>query len=163
MALDNSAKMVNMKRSLDLYCHTNLKTTEGLNVDFEGLPFDNIEVQSWIQPRMIGYSGKMYPSGASGQYAEDLNILFQVNIFTKKSGSTNTLQHYAIRDMVANHFRLGQDIPLYDYNSSGVTTALLANFRVRNVANDMPVPETNELNQYVYAVDMQWTRLTTKP
>ena len=159
MALNEGAKVSNLKRAIDLYCYTNFKNSEGLNVDFEGLPFDDTAVQSWVQPRIVDISeSRFFPSGASGQYAEDCNILFQVNIFEKKSGSTNTLRHYEMRDSIANYLKIGQDITVYE--SSGTTA--YGSLRVRNVANDNRLAETNELNQYVYAVEMQWTRLTNK-
>jgi hypothetical protein len=159
MALNDEAKIGNLKRSIDLYCHTNLKTTEGLNVDFEGLPFNETEVNDWIQPRIFAETGMYYPGGTSTQYAEQVDVLLNVNIFTKKSGATTSERHYAIRDMVAGHFKIGQDITLYE--ESGTTS--LNKLRVREIVNDQSLPETNELLQYIYAVRMDFTRLTDKP
>ena len=158
MALNDGAKQANLKRSLDLYCKATFGVSEGLSVSYEGLPFDDTAFQNWVQPRIVGGTRKFYRSGSSTEYAQDENILFQVNIFEKKSGATNTLQCYAIRDMVAYHFRPGKDITIYE--ETGTTS--VGKVKIRDVANDEPLPETNELNQYVFAVDMQWTRLVAK-
>ena len=163
MALNSEAKIGNLKRSLDLYVKSNLETTEGLAVDYEGLPFDNTVHNTWVQPRIIGSTETFYPTGkasASGSsYAEQVEILFQVNVFTKQSGATAASTHWDVRDMVAGHFRIGQNITLYEETGS----TALATMRVREIVNDFSVPETTELFQYVYAVEIAQTRLTNKP
>jgi len=162
MALNDEAKIGNLKRSIDLYCKNQLDTAEGLSVDFEGLPFDDsaIGIIGWIQPRILSPNPiKFFPSGGSGQYAESVPVILQFNIFAKKSGVTTTSLHYDLRDAVAGHFKIGQDIPLFEATGA-VTQALM---RVRDITNDQPMPESNELFHYLYAVEIGFTRRTNKP
>ena len=119
MALTASAKRVNIQRSLDAYVHANLKTIEGLNVDFRGVPFDNAAVSEWISPRVLDITSSYAGLSSSTRYGEDSNILFQINIAVKKGGNTRSDRDLIIRDIVANYFKVGQDILVFDWDSSG--------------------------------------------
>lgn len=162
MALNSEAKIGNLKRSIDLYVKTNLESTERLAVDYEGVPFDNTVSPNWIQPRIVGTASTFYPAGKIGSagtsYAEQVEVLLQVNVFTKKSGLTCAAAHWDTRDAVAGYFRIGQDINLYEATG----TTVLSSLRVREIVNDFSGPETTELYQYVYGVMISQTRLTNK-
>ena len=162
MALNDEAKIGNLKRSIDLYCKTQLDTAEGLNIDYDGLPFNDSAsgVIGWVQPRILSPNPiQFFPSGGSGQYAEQVPVILQFNIFVKKSGVTTTSLHYDLRDAVAGYFKVGQDINLYESTGTTVQTVL----RVREILNDQPMPESNELLHYLYAVELGFTRRTNKP
>lgn len=164
MALNEEAKIGNLKRSIDLYIYNNLEATEGLNVDYDGLPFDDTDsaVVAWVQPRTLALvPSTFHPSGRGGgsSYSEYVPVDLQFNIFAKKSGVTTTSLIYDIRDMVAGHFEVGQDISLYEATG----TTVLSTMRVREVTGDTPMPETNELLQHMYSVEIGFTRLTSKP
>jgi hypothetical protein len=159
MALDSSARMANIKLSLDQYVYANLKTTEGLSVDYEGVPFDETsESLSWIQPRLLTPISTYYRQGSSTQYGEDLELLFQINIFVKKSGVTTSFKHYDIRDRIANYFKVGQDINIKAYAEGGSTQ--VAVMRVREMVTDFPIEEDPLLYQYSLAWIISHTRLT---
>ena len=161
MALNNEAKIGNLKRSIDLYCKNYLVTAEALNVDFEGVPFDDSKagVVSWVQPRILSpIPLAFYPGGGNGVYAEQVSVTLQFNIFSKKSGTTMSSPHYDIRDAVAGHFKVGQNIGLME--ATGETT--LAIMRVREINADQPMPESNELLHYLYSVEIGFTRRTNK-
>jgi len=161
MALNASAKTFNIKSSLDKYCGDNLETTEGFAVDYEGLPFDETQVDEWVQPRIIDSDGVYTRQASSSRYGEETSILFQINIFVKKGSISNAARHYQMRDSVANYFKIRQDISIRDYDAGGTTT--VDNFRVRNVNVDFPLPETQTLYQYAIAWDLVYTRVTDNP
>src|SRR3990167_4545691 len=153
MTLDANASMANIKRSLDKYCNDNLYSTEGLNVSFEGLPFENVAYTEWVQPRILDITTQYHRQGSSTQYGETASVLFQINIFTKKSGVTIADRHYMIRDIVADYFKIGKDISIANYVSG---TTALDNLRIREVVTDSPLPETSTMYQYVLAWNMNY-------
>jgi len=138
------SNITNMKRCFDSYIKTNLS---GVSIDFEGLPFDNLATSSWIQPRIIdGYDNRSYRDNEVKQSA---TILYQINIFVKKSGATTADRVYAIRDNVDSYFKIGKDIV---YSQSGNTLAIA---RVRGLKNDFPM-DSEELSQYVLAWEIDF-------
>ncbi len=158
MALDFGVQQANVKMSLDKYLLDNIS---GVSIDYEGLPFNDRETNFWLQPRIIDQTAQFHrQSNNSGtSYGETVNILFQTNIFVKKSGVTVSHKHWLLRDVVAGLFTIGKDITLKDYVSSGTT---ITNMRVRDIVNDFSMPETDTIYQYVFAVEMDYTRQTTK-
>lgn len=156
------SNLTNLKRCFDSYVYTNLQNTEGLNIDFQGLPFDTVEVDSWIQPRIItAYDNREYRDNEVKQSA---TVLLQVNIFAKKSSVTSSDEHYRLRDIVDNYFKIGQDIT---YSVSGST---LATARVRDLQNDFAIEKKGELGvknkpidvdyfQYVLSYEIDYTEL----
>ena len=163
MALDSSARMANVKLSLDQYVFINLQTTEGLSVDYEGVAFDETAIsQSWIQPRLLAPISTYYRQGSGTQYGEDVALIFQINIFVKKSGVTTTFKHYDIRDRVANYFKIGQSMSVTNYAETTVAANHLevARIKVREIITDLPVREDPQIYQYSLAWEIQQTRLT---
>ena len=149
----------NIKMSLDKYILDNLS---GVSIDFEGVPFDNTQTVSWIQPRILDMKNIFHrQSNSSGtSYAESVNILFQVNCFAKISGVTNAHKHYLLRDTVANNFPIGKNITIKDY--SGASTVTICSMKVRTMINDSPMPQREGLLQYVVAWEIDYLRETSK-
>lgn len=161
MSIEGSAKISNVKMSLDKYIYDNLETTEGLAVDHEGVPFDNTVNDEWVQPRVLDFDTNYLRQGSSTEYGDSVDIFYNVNIFVKKSGLTISHRHYAIRDIVANYFKVGKDVDIKNYAESGTTQ--IAKMRVRDLVTDNPMPETNKYYQYSVAWNINFTRLTTNP
>ncbi len=160
MALGNSASIVNIKRSLDKYLYDNLVSIEGLNVDFEGLSFSNIQKDiTWIVPRILDFDSTFYRQGSNTQYGENINILFQINIFTKQSSTTTSSEHYRVRDIILAYFKIGNDITIKNYVGDGLTT--VDTMRIRSV-EDILLPEREEFYQHAISIEMEYTRLTTE-
>jgi hypothetical protein len=159
--LVDSTLSVNLKRSLDKWVYDNIKNTEGIPTDFEGLPFDNSGVSEWITPRITSQNRTFYRQGSATEYGQVDSVSFRVEAYAKKSGVTVSDRHYAMRDIVANYFRIGQDIPLVDYAGDGVST--ICWLRVRESIEDAPLPETQEENKYGMEWKMDFTELTAKP
>lgn len=134
----------NMKRCFDNYIKTNIS---GVSVDFEGLPFDNINLSSWIMPRILdGFNVKPYRDSEVKQSEE---ILYQINIFTNTSLVTSSDLIYNIRDTIDSCFKIGKDIV---YSVSGSTVAIA---RVRSIIDDFPLSEDN----YILAYEIDYTEL----
>ena len=70
MALNPLSKVVNIKRSLDKYIYDNIYTTEGIDVDIEGLNFEESVHNEWIAPRILDIEPRFHRQGSSTQYAE---------------------------------------------------------------------------------------------
>ena len=109
MTLNAGAMNTNIKMSLDAYIKDQVS---GVSIDFEGLPFNDTETASWIQPRIIDINSAYAGHSSGTEYGDESNILFQVNIFVKKSGVTITHKHYQIRDIVAKTMNLSPLIEL---------------------------------------------------
>lgn len=161
MGIVGTAKASNIKMSMDKYVSTNLATTESLPIDYEGVPFDNTANIEWIQPRILDIDSEFTRQGSNTEYSDSVDILYNFNIFVKKSGVTVSHRHYAIRDTIANYFKIGKDIDLKNYAESGSTQ--IANMRVRELVTDGPLPEDNEYYSYVLTYNINYTRLTTNP
>ena len=161
MSIVGTAKITNVKMSLDKYVGDNLGTTENLKVDFEGVPFDNTANTEWIQPRILDFGSTYNRQGSNTEYAESVDIFYNINIFVKKSGVTVSHRHYALRDIVANYFKIGEDIDIKNYAEGGTTQ--ITNMRVRELVTDSPIPETNEYYQYSLAYNINWTRMCIQP
>lgn len=155
------ASRSNIKRSLEKYFNDRLNLLESVSINWEGLPFDNISKTEWVMPRIIDFSPVYARQGSGTQYADDLNIMFSVNIFVKKSNMTKSGREYALRDIVAKHFRLGKTISIYDYSGDGSTE--VGTMKVRDIITDSVMPESNEFYNYVLTYILNSTALTTNP
>ena len=151
--------MANIKMSLDRHIHDNIS---GVSVDYEGVPFSNLEANKWIQPRVMDVSSNFHrQSNSSGtSYGETANIFFNINCFVKKGTTRKAHEHYILRDTVAEQFTIGKDITIRDYVGNGSS---IASMRVRSIVTDRPLMETNKHLGYAFAVELDYTRQTTKP
>lgn len=153
-----SAKIENVKRSLEKYIWDNLYTTEGISVDFSGLPFDNISITEWVVPRFL--TNREYVSWASAtEYGYDNHIVLNITVNVKKSGATITDKHYVLRDNIINYFKIGEDINLNDWVDTG---DYICNMRVREVLEDFPLPESDLLLSYRVVLGINYTEQTVK-
>jgi len=155
------ASSVNIKRSLDTYIKTNIYTTEGIYVDFEGVKFDQENKAEWIQPRILDSRATFLRQSSITQYGENVSFLFQTNIFVKKGGATTSDRHYAIRDTMMKYFKHNQSITIYDYAGSGVTN--LGYMKVRGIQDDFSMREEQNFYQYVISWELYLTRHFTFP
>jgi len=115
-----TASRSNIKRSLEKYFNDNLNTIESFSINWEGLPFNNISVAEWLMPRIINFNSVYMRQGSATQYADDLNIMFSINIFVKKSNITVSDREYSIRDTISKYFKIGEIINIYDYSGDGI-------------------------------------------
>ena len=152
----------NIKRSLDKYMQSNIYETEGISIDYEGLPFDNIKADtSWVKPRIIDIENEYLRQGSETEYGESVNITYQMIIYSKKSGVTIADQTFLIRDTIAEYFKIGEDLPLEDLVNTDSTN--LANMRVRDILIDGPLSDDQEFQKYNIEWLLNFTRLTTNP
>ena len=156
--MTDSSALHEVKESLDKYVLDNVYTAASIPVHYEGLPFDDKSVTEWVAPRMLDVTNTFIRQGSNTEYSEDCNILFQFNIFVKKSKLTVSHRHYQIRDILNSYFKVGKSITLYQ---SGVTA--IDYLKVRRIVNDSSLPETNELLQSIFAVELDFTKKTTNP
>jgi len=160
-ALINAAsQIVNLKRSLEKYIYDNLYTTEGLNIDYHGLPFETTRFKEWIEPRIVYIEREYYKSASATQYGSNLNFIFNINIFVKKSGITTAHRHYQIRDIISDYFRIGEDIDFKDYYD---TNATLCNIRIRSMIDDKAEVEEQEYLKYKVSWLLNYLEKTDDP
>jgi len=148
----------NFKRSIEKYIQDNLYAIENIDIDFEGVPFDDTAKTEWITPRILDISNKYIGYGSSTQYAEDTNVLYQFNIQVKKSNIIVSDRAYTIRDIIAKYFKINEQIILYNHIDDDIK---LNSIKVRKIVNDFELSETNELIQYVFSLEIDYTKLTT--
>jgi hypothetical protein len=161
VAVHATNNMVNIKSSIDKYILDNLETTEGLTVNYEGLPFESgaTLITQWVQPRLMDSIDPTWKPKATATTRGNLaNVLLNINCFVKKDWTEDADAHYTLRDTVANYFYSGVSIPLRDY-VGGTTRPWTTLMVVANVATDTPIqgPELDYL-QYNYSVEIEWIR-----
>ena len=155
-----TASRSNVKRSLENYFKSNLNAIENISIDWEGLPFDNVSATEWLMPRILDFTPVYMRQGSATQYADDLNIIFSVNIFVKKSNITRSGREYAIRDILAKYFKIGKVITVYDYSGDGSSD--IGTMKVRDIITDSNLPETESLYSYVLTYLINSTVLTVE-
>jgi len=157
MTINAQGKAQNVKASLEHYIHEKLVVTEGLVVDFQGKPFESADQQEWVQERIMGFPNHDYHrQTTSALEGQTTTVLLNFNIFVNKESPTNrrTNRSYEIRDIVADYFKIGTEIDLYDASNSDWTTSLQKMF-VFDVATDAPISDET-FEQYSYAVEILW-------
>lgn len=156
------ASLTNLKMSLEKYVYDNIYIIKGIDIDFEGLPFDQTNKLEWIQPRILSVSSPVYCRQSSGsQYGEIVNILFQINIFVKKGEQISSDRHYRLRDLVDNYFKIRNAINIKNYIDDDSSNVGLV--RVNELITDTALPESQNLYQYCLAWELYMTRETIKP
>ena len=155
-----SASRTNIKRSLDKYFYDNLFTLENISIHWEGLPFDNVSKTEWITPRILEFLPDYISHGSGTQYGDNLNIIFNINIFVKKSNIVRGGREYALRDKIAPYFKIGEVITIYDYSGD---SSEVGSMKVRDIITDTILPETDTLYSYALTFLINSTTLTVNP
>ena len=154
-----SSSRSNIKRSIDGYFNQNLSDT--FSIHWEGLPFNNTTKSEWLMPRIIEFITNFKRQGSGTQYGDDIDIIFSIGIFVKKSNITIGGREYAIRDIIAGYFKVGKVITIYDYSGDGSTN--VGKMKVRDIITDNILPESNDLYNYNLTYLINATVLTTNP
>jgi len=158
--LGSSAQVENVKRSLDKYIWDNLYTTEGIAVNFRGVPFDNTSVIEWVTPRFS--INREYAAWASKtKYGYDNKIILNITSNVKRSGATISDKHYLLADTIASYFKVGKVIDLKDW-VGGSDGTYICGMKVRETLQDFALPETNELLSYRIVFELSYTEETNK-
>jgi hypothetical protein len=136
--------MENVITSLDDYVYDNLYTTKGLTIDWEGGDsIDLTNIDEWIQPRLMGGFPQYLHWVAGNRLGQNTHLMYNINIFVKRgakstsSGNISKNRLMQIRDMVAEYFYIGKEIPLKDYAGA---SAELGHMIIRNIDTDTVVP-----------------------
>ena len=155
-----TASRSNIKRSLEKYFNDNLNIIESFSINWEGLPFNNVSATEWLMPRILDFTPVYMRQGSTTQYADDLNIIFSINIFVKKSNITKSGREYAMRDIISKYFKIGEIINIYDYSGNG--SSEIGSMKVRDIITDAMLPETEELYSYNITYLINSTILTVE-
>ena len=155
-----TASRSNIKRSLEKYFNDNLNIIESFSINWEGLPFNNVSATEWLMPRILDFTPVYMRQGSTTQYADDLNIIFSINIFVKKSNITKSGREYAMRDIISKYFKIREIINIYDYSGNG--SSEIGSMKVRDIITDAMLPETEELYSYNITYLINSTILTVE-
>jgi len=155
-----TASRSNIKRSLEKYFNDNLNIIESFSINWEGLPFNNVSATEWLMPRILDFTPVYMRQGSTTQYADDLNIIFSINIFVKKSNITKSGREYAMRDIISKYFKIGEIINIYDYSGDG--SSEIGSMKVKDIITDAMLPETEELYSYALTYLINSTVLTVE-
>ena len=156
MTLNAQGMVQNVKASLEKYIHDNLVVEEGLNVDFEGTPFEVADAEEWIQERILGFVKQDYHRQTSETlHGQTTQVLLSMNVFVDRNASHGrTNRHYEIRDTIAEYFKVGTVIDLYDFSQDDWSSALQKLF-VFEVVTDTPIPNA-DFHQYTLTYRVDW-------
>ena len=138
-----------LKISLDLFVSSNLEDREGLAIDYEGLPFNNIEYTSWIQPRIIQIIYDQPPRSEmnTAEFPGNAQVYFSIIIYSKKSNIIYSDEHYSIRDAIHQYFKTGDT-----YERDG------DKFKIRDIEIDKP-QQDEEFLYYRLNYEIMFSRI----
>lgn len=155
MTLNSQGKFQNVKASLEKYIHDNLVITEGFIVDFEGFPFEGTNEEEWIEERILGKgAGDFHRQVSSTTSGQTVPVLLNMNIFVNPNKTKRTNRHYEIRDYVAEYFKIGTLIDLYDFSANDWGTSL-QKMEVNEIITDRPIPDPN-FHMYNFTISVDW-------
>jgi len=147
--------MQNVKASIENYIQKKLVLDEELIVQFEGMPFEADGYNEWIREEIVGKTTEIYFRDAELGYDGVVSgIMLQFNIFVNKEKTSKTNRHYEIRDLIAEHFNLGNKINLYDFQEYDYDNSLQT-LAIRDIITDQPIPN-DQYHQYNYTVLIHW-------
>jgi len=155
--IGDSAKVTNLKRSLEKYIYDNVQVGEGYTISYDQVPFNDKNYDYWFQPRLTGIKRDFNRQVSSTEYGNEAMAFLKVNIFVKKSGVTLSDKHYLMRDVVAEHFKIGQEIDLRDYVGDD---ADVTKVKVRDIISEGPLPESINFLQYEIVWQLNYTERT---
>jgi hypothetical protein len=155
MSLNSQGKIQNVKASLEKYIYNKLVILEGFSVDFEGFPFEGTSSEEWIEERILGKGvGDFHRQVSSSAIGQTVPILLNFNVFVDPNKTKRTNRHYEIRDIIANYFKIGTQIDLYDASNGNWATSL-QKMEVEEIATDRPIPDPN-FHMYNFTVEISW-------
>lgn len=123
MALTAESKLTNLHKSLNVYLHTNLVTSDSLQVHFPGQRgIFTPSGATWVQAHyLLGlareYMGTVKTSGETGNIVQGIINLNCCELVDQRSGISYAMQ--TLRDTVRNRFTEGVAIGVQDYDTSG--------------------------------------------
>ena len=156
MSLDATAKLENVKASLESYLYAALVTQESLAVRWEGADLDTIAVSEWAEPRVMVAGRRYLGRAAGGTRAHAVRVLLNINLFARQGGDAHRL--HELRDLVAAHLTVGTEIPLSDHAGGGGGVGAL---RVEEIVTDRSLGEVPPegdagLRQYNFSVALSY-------
>lgn len=155
MTLSNQGKFQNVKASIEKYIQDNLVTIEGLTVDFEGFPFEGTDTEEWIEERILGKgTGDFHRQVSSSLMGQTVPVLLNMNVFVNPAKTQKTNRHYEIRDILADYFKIGTQIDLYDFANDNWTSSL-QKMEIREIITDRSIPDPN-FYMYNFTVSIDW-------
>ena len=74
MAL-TGASITNLKRSLDKYVSSSIEVIEGVDIDYEGVPFNNAYKRSFVMFRILDIDPVYMRQSSATEYGENVDVL----------------------------------------------------------------------------------------
>lgn len=128
MAIRDTEREENVEGSILKYAQEKLVDTEDLPADiYEAAGFDSSEVNLWVEVRVIFASPlqDFRLVNAAGDRGQDARVLVSLNIYTKRADlqgrrvPKNVREHLKFLDRVAQYFRQGVEIPIFQLQEGG--------------------------------------------
>ena len=156
--VDATARIENVKASLDSHVATQLETGKSLAVDWNSTDFKTKAVDAYIRPRLLNIArGDFYRvAGSAGEKGHDAVLIYQIDCFVKVAETTNRLRHMEIRDLVAEEFKVGTMIALGDYFTNSSNPSRVETLKCFEIDTDREIPEANGFQQWVFAVNIHY-------
>lgn len=156
MALNKEGKLQNVKASIEKYIYDNLVLVEGLEIAWEGKPFEEGNALEWVQESIVGVGERMYHRQVNGSdvYGNTTMVMLSFNIFVNPEKTHKTNRNYEIRDIIHNYFTIGKSISLYDFSDDDFTTSL-QEMQVDEIMTDGQIPN-EEYQQYNITYVVEW-------
>lgn len=149
--LSASAKLANIKRSLDVYLTEHaLLSSFAFDVG-PPVPFSDAGLAEWLQPRLlepVRTAALMQVS--STKRGEDWELRVNVNVFVRLGSQTLGHRLHQIRDLVAAVFTENQRIEVRDYEGAPPGGTFVGHLVVDRIEADRRVidPARVELEQW---------------
>jgi len=137
VTLLSSAKLVNLKKSVEVYLADSLAGT-GLAVDCEGAPAHLAEAPEWLQPRLLPAGRQFHRQVEADVWGESFYSLISLNIFVRPNQNVSTARLYELRDLSAGLLYPGTIISLKDFDQNPAQT--IGSIKVDQVVTDRAIP-----------------------
>lgn len=131
MAIRDTEREENVEGSILRWAQEKLVDTEELAADiWEAHGFDSSSVDEWVEVRVLLTAAKQdfRLINTQGDRGQDALILVNINLYVKrveeqvKPARGNARAHLKLVDRVAQHFRQGTKIPVYQLHEGGDPT-----------------------------------------
>lgn len=171
-SLSPTAKLANLKRSFDVYVAANIEQyfqpPDG-GINWQGVRFEESGFKEWAEPEVLGPA--RLGVGRAHNSTERIGatrVIAQVHIFNRpaapRADGTLPPAHriHQLRDAVAGAMPEGSVIAVKDYEGDVSTIGYLIARRVSMDAR-VAAQELEDLQQWTYAVECEWTEEYTSP